>query len=82
MRKPVAAIFLLVLTSCSDLLGDGAYTLYRNSVLDGAMRIHIATFDSKDGSEYNRQNCDIAAALFREQPGVTVNYWCEPGRAR
>jgi hypothetical protein len=51
----------------------------RNSVLDAAMRIHIATFDAADSGEgYNLQNCNIAADLFQNQPGVNVRYWCEP----
>lgn len=63
--------------------GDGAtYTLYRNSVPDVLMRIHVSTFDAADGEEYNQENCEIAASLFREQPGVSVRYWCEKGSYR
>ncbi|MBF9029774.1 hypothetical protein HKCCE3408_05140 [Rhodobacterales bacterium HKCCE3408] len=57
-------------------------TLYRNSVLDQTMRVHVATFDADDGERYNAENCQIAAHLFQNQPGVTVRYWCEPGRFR
>ena len=58
-------------------------TLYRNSVVDSEMRIHIATFDVDEVSpSYNSENCQIAAQLFQEQLGVTVRYWCEPGRYR
>jgi hypothetical protein len=68
------------LTACQD---DGAvYTLYRNSPMDAAMRIHVATFDSKDGHDYNRENCQVAAGLFAAQPGVRVRYQCEMGRYR
>lgn len=56
------------------------FTLYRNSVLDPTMRIHIATFDTSEGERYNAENCNIAADLFSSQQGVTVRYWCEPGR--
>lgn len=74
-------VFLpLVLVACSD--DSSQYTLYRNSVLDEHMRLHIASFDSSDGEAYNSENCQIAAGLFVAQPGVTVRYWCEKGRFR
>ena len=57
-------------------------TLYRNSPVDSAMRIHMATFDSVDGKDYNSENCWLTADLFQAQNGVTVRYWCEPGRYR
>ena len=58
-------------------------TLYRSSPLGGdSARGHVATFDARDGANYNRENCKIAAQLFRSQPGVAVRYWCEPGRFR
>lgn len=61
------------------------YTLYRSSVTDSRFRIHVATFDTDqppDTEVYNRENCLIAAKLFQQQPGVTVSYWCEPGKYR
>lgn len=61
------------------------YTLYRSSVTDAHYRIHIATFDAMQSSDteiYNRENCLLAARLFQQQPGVTVSYWCEPGKYR
>jgi hypothetical protein len=58
--------------------GD-AYTLYRFSL--GGDRVHVATFDAKNESgEYNALNCNLAASLFQNQPGVTMRYWCEKGR--
>jgi hypothetical protein len=56
------------------------YTLYRNSILFPDLRIHVATFDAQEGTEYNRTNCELARGLFQQQPGVSVQYWCEPGR--
>ncbi|WP_417415856.1 hypothetical protein [Hoeflea sp.] len=77
----LSGIFLFFsLASCNGK--ERSFTLYRNSVLDESMRIHIATFDAKAGSAYNEENCDIAADLFQSQPGVTVRYWCEPGLYR
>lgn len=57
------------------------YTLYRSSAVVGGdkWRLHVATFDSSDGSQYNRDNCETAKSLFQSQPGVTVTYWCERG---
>lgn len=67
-----------LLSGCLD--DAGAYTLYRSSVMGPNARIHVATFDSKDGNDYNQGNCDVARQLFVAQPGVTVRYWCEKGR--
>jgi len=63
------------------------YTLYRTSPNIGGIngdgvRIHIATFDTTDGDAYNKENCEIAAALFQRQPNVRVRYWCELGTYR
>ena len=59
-------------------------TLYRNSPVDSTMRLHVATFDAVETSPtYNSINCQLAAQLFQDQPGVTpVRFWCEPGRYR
>jgi len=69
-------IGILLISGCSD---NSSYTLYRNSALDSSMRIHVATFDSADGNNYNSENCSIAQELFQNQNGVTVKYWCEKG---
>lgn len=56
------------------------FTLYRNSVTDESMRIHVATFDASENEEYNRGNCEQALALFQAQPGLKVKFWCEKRR--
>ncbi|MBY5321493.1 hypothetical protein HFN11_14550 [Rhizobium leguminosarum] len=71
---------LALAASCN--VGGSQYTLYRNSVLDANMRVHVASFDSSAGDAYNSENCQIAAGLFAAQPGVQVRYWCEKGRFR
>lgn len=58
------------------------YTLYRNSLTDAQLRLHVASFDAAEGPAYNRENCEQARALFQAQPGVKTNFWCEPGRFR
>jgi|UniRef100_UPI00404842D9 hypothetical protein len=70
-------LVVLLLTAC----GDNTYTLYRNSATSGgeSRRMHVATFDAKDGEAYNMGNCQIAEELFQKQPGVTVKFWCEKG---
>ena len=79
LRAKFAIFAALLLFGCND---SNSYTLYRNSVLDKGMRLHVATFDSGDGDAYNKENCDIASGLFQRQPGVAVRYWCEKGPYR
>ena len=63
---------------------DSTFVLYRSAVGLPDTRIHVATFDNtSDNSHFdasfNLENGQIAASLFRNQPGVSVVYWCEPG---
>jgi hypothetical protein len=74
------ALAILTLGACGAT--ETRFTLYRNSVTDTNMRIHVATFDASDGAAYNSENCNIAAGLFKVQPGTTVRYWCEKGSYR
>lgn len=76
----LALAMLIFATGCKA--DSTFYTLYRSSVLDADMRLHVATFDAKEDEGYNMENCQIAAELFARQPGVTVRYWCEKGRFR
>ena len=55
-------------------------TLYRNSATSAAMRLHVASFDAAEGAAYNLENCAKARELFQAQPGITIKFWCEPGR--
>ena len=70
----VSAILLI---ACGN--SDGSYTLYRNSSIDEHMRIHVATFNAKDGHDYNMSNCQIAQELFQKQDGIKTKFWCEKG---
>ena len=78
--KKWGILFALSLAACGQSAGE-SYTLYRHS-FTATSRIHIATFDADESGEYNQENCQIAAELFANQPGVTVRYWCEKGRFR
>jgi hypothetical protein len=69
----------LLLSACGAP-DDAVYTLYRDDVFGLHHRIHVASFDTRDSKEYNRENCEAAQALFQTQPGVTTRFWCEQGR--
>lgn len=67
---------LVAMCACSS---ERTFTLYRNSVTDERMRIHVATFDAVESADYNYENCKQAQALFQAQPDVNVKFWCEKG---
>lgn len=81
--KPKSLLFLcfVLLSSCSPSDG-GSYTLYRTSGFDANARIHMATFNAKDGHDYNMENCELARSLFQAQPGIITRFWCEKGNFR
>lgn len=80
-KSGIAALVMLVCTSGMAADAKSVYTLYRSSAVAGGekWRMHVATFDATDGTEYNRDNCEVAKNLFQVQPGVKVTYWCERG---
>jgi hypothetical protein len=89
MNRPFTLFITLILftficgcESISSPSDSNVFVLYRNSVADENMRIHVATFDSTDGESYNRGNCEQAKELFQAQPGVKTKFWCEKGRFR
>lgn len=71
--------FIICIGSLQGCTGSDPYTLYRGSPVMDAARVHVATFDASDGAAYNMENCQLAAKLFQQQPGVAVNFWCEKG---
>ena len=78
MKRMIILISLFLL-ACSQ---SDSYTLYRNSVTDENMRIHVASFNSSDGENYNQGNCKVAQELFQKQDGVKTKFWCEKGAFR
>jgi hypothetical protein len=68
----------VLMLSCQNK-NSVSYTLYRNSVLNESMRLHVASFDAKDGHDYNMENCEVARGLFQAQPGIKTRFWCEKG---
>jgi hypothetical protein len=81
MRIAIPFLAAVAMIGCSSSRsGDsGAYTLYRTSVVSGINRVHVATFDAKDGGAYNRENCELAAGFFSGQPSIETRFWCESG---
>lgn len=76
----ISASASTLLAGCFGTSEGNVFSLYRNSVTNENMRLHVATFDSSDGEAYNRGNCEQAQALFQAQPGVKTKFWCEKGR--
>jgi hypothetical protein len=74
--KKLLLFITVFIASCSQ---SDTYTLYRNSVTDEKMRIHVASFNSSDGDNYNQGNCKIAQELFQKQDGAKTKFWCEKG---
>ena len=67
----------VTLSDC--IKSDNVVSLYRSSVVNNR-QYHVATFDVDEPGDHNSENCQIAAGLFQNQPGVSVKYWCENGR--
>jgi hypothetical protein len=78
----VFAFALFIFSTCSyGSTPDGQiFTLYRNSMTNENMRIHVATFDASENEDYNHGNCEQAQLLFQNQPSVKIKFWCEKGR--
>ena len=81
-NRSLWAAALLALAVSQAGAAETVYTLYRNSWMNSSLRIHVASFDTADGGDYNRDNCATAADLFQRQAGVKTRFWCEPGRFR
>ena len=77
LRTLLPLTFVALLVGCDS--GGGTFTLYRNSVGDENMRIHVASFNASQSESYNRGNCEQAQLLFQAQPGVKTKFWCEKG---
>ncbi len=78
MRLLSHVVMLLCASSSTLWAQDSSFLLYRNSLIDSSLKIHIASFDTNEGAEYNAENCWLAADLFQNQPGVSTRFWCEP----
>jgi hypothetical protein len=63
------ATVCVVSAMCACSIGgesdSNVFTVYRNSVTDENMRIHVATFDANEKDEYNRANCKQAKRFFK-----------------
>ncbi len=81
-RTMASALFCVSMLAACGSSDSGTYTLYRSSPISEGLRVHVATFDSAEGVEYNRDNCQRAADLFGRQRAVINRFWCEQGRFR
>jgi hypothetical protein len=75
--RTLLALLVVLAAGCGS--DNETFTLYRNSVTDENMRIHVATFNAADGEPYNKGNCEQAQQLFQAQTGVKTKFWCEKG---
>jgi len=97
MRRNHGLLLLasMMVASCALWESDknaAPYTLYRNSQIEGAVRIHWATFDARESDQaYNLNNCAMASRLLNanlaafakangEVPESGLGFWCEPGK--
>jgi hypothetical protein len=92
-RVLLAVALTVALTACGSKGSTGAetFTLYRNSSLDNAVRVHWATLDASESDpSYNRNNCEMVARLLNanvdasseaegKERDPSVGFWCEPG---
>lgn len=79
MSPSLRIVLLLSLVALMAGCDTDTFTLYRNSVTDANMRIHVGSFNAADGEAYNRDNCEQAKQLFQTQPGIKIKFWCEKG---
>jgi hypothetical protein len=77
LRSTMGLVAVLALSSCNQ--DQGIYTLYRSSIVGDGQRVHVATFNSKDGGAYNLENCTLVADLVGRQPNIETKFWCEKG---
>ena len=42
----------------------------------------VSLLQKASDAYYNKENCDLAASLFQNQPDVKTKFWCEKGRYR
>lgn len=78
-QRLLLAFVCLMVASPAKAESDATFSLIRDSALDPTMRIHVATFDTREGKAYNLENCNLVAVLMQQQPGVTTRFWCERG---
>ncbi len=50
--KQIILLVIVFLIGCSQ---SESYTLYRNSIADEFERIHVASFNAKEGEKYNQE---------------------------
>ena len=75
--RPLIFFLTWVLAGCSS--SEEGFTLYRTESTGETARFHVFTFDASGGSDYNQNNCQLAAERFAKQQGDHYKFWCEKG---
>ncbi len=78
--RPLIFFWAFALSGCTA--SEEGFTLYRAELNGEAARFHVFTFDTSGGSEYNLNNCHLAAERFMKQQGDHYQFWCEKGPYR
>ena len=61
---------------------ENVFTLIRNNHVNPLIRVHIATFDSANGPDFNAWYCQKAQDYFQKaakERGSKEKLWCEKG---
>lgn len=86
----ILSLVIIISTPSFALFGFGkkldekkVFTLYSEGAAVKNIRLHVATFDSDDGSnseELNKKNCNMFVLLRSDiQEAFKKKYWCEKG---
>ena len=85
MRFMFLALFVLMGASQSisaKTTEENVFTLIRNNHVNPLIRVHIATFDTANGSVFNARHCQKAQEYFQKaakELGSVEKLWCEKG---
>jgi hypothetical protein len=83
LARVALLVLLLALQTCSQPAEAGnVYTLYRSSLANDSLRIHVASFNAAGGGTFNRDSCEYTRDLYQAQPGIKTRFWCEKGTYR
>lgn len=89
-KLALTGISAVMVSGCGDGQIGSSATLYRNSPLDPAMRVHFASFNADESGDFNAQNCEMMARILNanvnesaaaegKERNPSVGFWCESG---
>jgi hypothetical protein len=74
-------VAILAMVAYRAFFPGDAYALYRVADDDPKTRTLVATFDSEEGAETNKDNCEtVLAAMQQQKPAYKLRYTCDRGR--